>query len=67
MFDIAVCLFRPGDVVSLTMGKLAMKHAGTDVDAMKAIASASSKRSLADFQEVFNFIPFFFLQPIRLT
>ncbi|XP_055931226.1 26S proteasome non-ATPase regulatory subunit 11-like [Argiope bruennichi] len=39
------------DVLSLTMGKLALKYAGIDVDAMKAIAAASSKRSLAEFQE----------------
>ncbi|GBM21345.1 26S proteasome non-ATPase regulatory subunit 11 [Araneus ventricosus] len=41
----------PDDVTSLTMGKLALKYAGIDVDAMKAIAAASSKRSLAEFQE----------------
>jgi len=46
-----IMLGEPGDVVSLTMGKLALKYAGVDVDAMKAIASSSSKRSLSDFQE----------------
>ncbi|KAG8178698.1 hypothetical protein JTE90_011624 [Oedothorax gibbosus] len=46
-----IMLGESADVLSLTMGKLAMKHAGIDVDAMKAIAAASSKRSLADFQE----------------
>lgn len=45
-------LYRSGDVLSLTMGKLALKYAGIDVDAMKTIAAASSKRSLAEFQEV---------------
>ncbi|GIY27381.1 26S proteasome non-ATPase regulatory subunit 11 [Caerostris darwini] len=44
-------LGESGDVVSLTMGRLALKYAGIDVDAMKTIAAASSKRSLADFQE----------------
>ncbi|CAG2171772.1 unnamed protein product, partial [Oppiella nova] len=39
------------DVQSITMGKLALKHAGKDIDALKAIANASHKRSLADFQE----------------
>jgi len=39
------------DVQSITMGKLALKHAGKDIEALKAIANASHKRSLADFQE----------------
>ncbi|KFM79696.1 26S proteasome non-ATPase regulatory subunit 11, partial [Stegodyphus mimosarum] len=46
-----IMLGDPGDVLSITMGKLALKYAGIDVDAMKAVAAASSKRSLADFQE----------------
>lgn len=33
------------------MGKLALKYAGKDIEALKAIAKASHKRSLADFQE----------------
>ena len=33
------------------MGKLALKYVGKDIDALKAIAKASHKRSLADFQE----------------
>ncbi|GFT20179.1 26S proteasome non-ATPase regulatory subunit 11 [Nephila pilipes] len=45
-----IMLGEPDDVLSLTMGKLALKYAGIDVDAMKTIATASSKRSLADFQ-----------------
>ncbi|GFY66484.1 26S proteasome non-ATPase regulatory subunit 11 [Trichonephila inaurata madagascariensis] len=45
-----IMLGEPDDVISLTMGKLALKYAGVDVDAMKTIAAASSKRSLADFQ-----------------
>ncbi|CAL1300716.1 unnamed protein product [Larinioides sclopetarius] len=49
-----IMLGDPDDVTSLTMGKLAMKYAGIDVDAMKAIAAANSKRSLAEFQEVFK-------------
>ena len=32
--------------------KLALKYSGRDVSAMKAIAQASKKRSLADFQQV---------------
>ena len=32
--------------------KLALKYSGRDASAMKAIAQASKKRSLADFQQV---------------
>ncbi|XP_054714187.1 26S proteasome non-ATPase regulatory subunit 11-like [Uloborus diversus] len=45
-----IMLGDPNDVISITLGKLALKYAGVDVDAMKAVAAASSKRSLADFQ-----------------
>jgi 26S proteasome regulatory subunit N6 len=38
------------DVQSITMGKLALKYAGPNIEAMKSVAQASSKRSLADFQ-----------------
>ena len=44
--------FRPDDVNSLMSVKLALKYSGRDVDAMKAVAQASKKRSLADFQQV---------------
>jgi len=33
-------------------GKLALKYIGDEVDAMKAIAQASHKRSLAEFESV---------------
>lgn len=36
---------------SLTMGKLALKYVGSDIEALLSIAKASQKRSLADFQE----------------
>lgn len=45
-------LFRPDDVNGLMSVKLALKYSGRDVDAMKAVAQASKKRSLADFQQV---------------
>lgn len=34
------------------MGRLVLKYAGPEIDAMKAIAEASRKRSMADFQAV---------------
>jgi 26S proteasome regulatory subunit N6 len=46
-----IMLNVPEDVQSITMGKLALKYAGKDIEALKAIAKSSHKRSLADFQE----------------
>ena len=43
---------RPDDVNALMSVKLALKYSGRDVEAMKAIAQASKKRSLADFQQI---------------
>ena len=46
-----VMLNQAEDVTGITTGKLALRYAGLrDIEAMKAIAAASSKRSLADFQ-----------------
>ena len=46
-----IMLRLPEDVTSILTGKLALRYSGLrDIEAMKAIASASSKRSLADFQ-----------------
>ena len=49
-----VFLFDPSsdEVQSIVSGKLALKYSGPSVDAMKSIAQASHKRSLADFQAV---------------
>lgn len=46
------------------MGRLVLKHAGPEIDAMKAIAEASRKRSMADFQAVcVMYISLFFAPP----
>nr|NVI77759.1 regulatory particle non-ATPase 6 [Cucujiformia] len=45
-----IMLNSPEDVQQIISGKLAIKYAGKDINAMKAVAQASSKRSLADFQ-----------------
>lgn len=38
------------DVNQIVSGKLAITYSGRDIDAMKSVAQASHKRSLADFQ-----------------
>ncbi|XP_026478172.1 26S proteasome non-ATPase regulatory subunit 11-like [Ctenocephalides felis] len=45
-----IMLNCPDEVKQIVSGKLALKYAGQDIEAMKAVACASSKRSLADFQ-----------------
>ncbi|KAJ8951995.1 hypothetical protein NQ314_007613 [Rhamnusium bicolor] len=46
-----IMINNPEDVQQIVSGKLAIKYAGQDIDAMKAVAQASHKRSLADFQQ----------------
>jgi 26S proteasome regulatory subunit N6 len=46
-----IMVSSPEDVQHIVSGKLAFKHAGQDIDAMKAVAQAAHKRSLADFQQ----------------
>lgn len=46
-----IMLNTPEDVQQLVSGKHALKYAGKDIDAMKSVAQASHKRSLADFQQ----------------
>merc|ERR1719281_2282963 len=45
-----VMLSQPEDVAGIISGKLALRYGGEGLDAMRAIADASKKRSLADFQ-----------------
>ena len=49
--------FRSDEVQAIVSGKLALKYSGPAVEAMKSIAQASHKRSLADFQKVFIYLP----------
>jgi 26S proteasome regulatory subunit N6 len=44
-------LNNPEDVQQIISGKLALKYAGKEIEAMKSVAQASHKRSLADFQQ----------------
>lgn len=46
-----IMLNTPEDVQHIISGKLALKYSGRDIDAMKSVAKASHKRSLADFQQ----------------
>ncbi|KAM0787496.1 hypothetical protein ACM66B_003569 [Microbotryomycetes sp. NB124-2] len=47
-----IMLNLPEDVGAIVGGKLAQKHAGADVEAMKAVAQAHENRSLADFESL---------------
>lgn len=46
-----IMLHCSDEVQSIVSGKLALKYTGPDIEAMKSIAQASHKRSLADFNE----------------
>jgi len=45
-----IMLQLPDEVTNLVSGKLALRHSGRDMSAMKAVAAAAKARSLADFQ-----------------
>jgi len=49
-----IMLNLTNDVHSIITGKLALKYAGRDIDAMKAIARAHSNRSLAEFERALD-------------
>ncbi|KAI5745893.1 hypothetical protein M8J76_015283 [Diaphorina citri] len=46
-----IMLNTPEDVNQILSGKLMLKYTGKDIEAMKEVAQASHKRSLADFQQ----------------
>ncbi len=46
-----IMLNSADDVQSIVSGKLALRYAGPDVEALKCIASASKNRSLSEFQQ----------------
>lgn len=48
-------LYRPDDVQNILSGKLALRYAGREAEALKAIAQSAIKRSLAQFQQVRSF------------
>merc|ERR1719211_929303 len=46
-----VMLTLPDDVTNLVSGKLALRHSGKELDAMKAVALSAKNRSLSEFQQ----------------
>lgn len=46
--------YSPDDVQSIISGKLALRYAGSNIEALKSIASASKNRSLSEFKEVIS-------------
>lgn len=47
----------PEDVQALINGKLALRYAGADIDAILAVAKAAANRSLRDFEAVLKKYP----------
>ena len=52
LFHFFPSLSSADDVQSIVSGKLALRHAGPSVEALKSIANASKNRSLSEFQDV---------------
>uniref|UniRef100_A0A915KFA9 PCI domain-containing protein n=1 Tax=Romanomermis culicivorax TaxID=13658 RepID=A0A915KFA9_ROMCU len=48
-----IMLNSPDEVTALITGKIGLKYVGKDVEALKVVAAAAKKRSLADFTEAF--------------
>lgn len=49
-----IMLKTPEDVQAVITGKLALRYSGPHIEVMKCIATASSNRSLKEFQDVLN-------------
>lgn len=47
-----IMLNQPEEVQIMVSGKFALKYEGPEIDAMKSIAEAAKKRSLAEFKKV---------------
>eukprot|EP00096_Caligus_rogercresseyi_P010327 TRINITY_DN371_c0_g1_i1.p1 TRINITY_DN371_c0_g1~~TRINITY_DN371_c0_g1_i1.p1 ORF type:complete len:420 (-),score=180.89 TRINITY_DN371_c0_g1_i1:146-1405(-) len=45
-----IMLQLPDEVAGIVSGKIALRYSGPDIEAMKAVANASRKRSLEDFK-----------------
>ena len=56
----------PEEVPTLLAGKVAVKYTASDLDAMRAVADAAKKRSLADFNKVFLTLLLSDIMPIFL-
>jgi hypothetical protein len=47
-------LFQSEDVHAIMNNKIALRYAGPEIDAMKAVASAHQNRSLLEFEQAMN-------------
>lgn len=52
-----IMLNLPEDVFNIISGKAAQKHVGSDIDAMKAVATALQNRSLQEFEATISKFP----------
>ncbi|QQP31564.1 26S proteasome non-ATPase regulatory subunit 11 [Caligus rogercresseyi] len=61
-----IMLQLPDEVAGIVSGKIALRYSGPDIEAMKAVANASRKRSLEDFKAALATYPEE-LEKIRLS